>query len=127
MNDIALVTTYFDYPEHYLPVFYQNAKKYFDIKDIHVIRYLERNTNLDGLYAKLYHYKIVKNIESYKKYLEAKFQNGMDWTNYGEWHIDHIIPCAKFNLTNPEEQKKCFHYTNTQPLWAKDNLSKGSK
>ena len=127
MNDIALVTTYFDYPEHYLPVFYQNAKKYFDIKDIHVIRYLESNTNLDGLYAKLYHYKIVKNIESYKKYLEAKFQNGMDWTNYGEWHIDHIIPCAKFNLTNPEEQKKCFHYTNTQPLWAKDNLSKGSK
>jgi hypothetical protein len=66
-------------------------------------------------------------IGSYKKYLEAKFQNGMNWTNYGEWHIDHIVPCAKFDLTNPEEQKKCFHYTNTQPLWAKDNFSKGSK
>ena len=51
----------------------------------------------------------------------------MSWGNYGKWHVDHIRPCASFNLVNEEEQKKCFHYTNLQPLWAKDNLSKGSK
>jgi len=60
-------------------------------------------------------------------YLEAKFTEGMTWEKYGEFHIDHIQPCAKFNLLNEEEQHKCFHYTNLQPLWAKDNLIKGAK
>ena len=44
--------------------------------------------------------------------------------NYGEWHVDHIIPCCKFDMKNPEDQKKCFHYTNLQPLWATENLRK---
>ena len=60
-------------------------------------------------------------------YLEEKFTEGMSWENHGTWHIDHRKPCAKFDLTKKEEQEKCFHYTNLQPLWAKDNLSKGSK
>lgn len=64
------------------------------------------------------------NIETLKIYLESKFTKGMSWENYGKWHIDHIIPCAKFDLTKEEEQKICFHYTNLQPLWAKDNCSK---
>ena len=59
-------------------------------------------------------------------YLDAKFTEGMTWENHGEWHIDHIKPCAKFNLLIEDEQRKCFHYTNLQPLWAKDNLSKGA-
>ena len=56
-----------------------------------------------------------------------KFVSGMSWENYGKWHIDHIKPCASFNLLEEDEQKKCFHYTNLQPLWAKDNLKKGGK
>lgn len=62
-----------------------------------------------------------------KGYLEAKFTEGMSWENHGEWHIDHIKPCCSFDLTQEEEQKKCFHYTNLQPLWAAENLSKGGK
>ena len=51
----------------------------------------------------------------------------MSWENYGEWHIDHIKPCASFALSIEEEQHKCFHYSNLQPLWSIDNLKKGSK
>ncbi len=64
-----------------------------------------------------------------KVHLESKFKEGMTWENYGlhGWHIDHIRPCDSFDLSDPEQQKKCFHYSNLQPLWAKDNLSKGSR
>jgi hypothetical protein len=60
-------------------------------------------------------------------YLELKFTDGMSWDNYGKWHIDHIRPCASFDLTDPGRQRECFHYTNLQPLWAKDNLRKSDK
>jgi len=61
------------------------------------------------------------------QHLESKFQSGMTKENYGKWHVDHIRPCASFDLTKIREQEKCFHYTNLQPLWAKDNVSKGAK
>ena len=53
----------------------------------------------------------------------------MTWEDFmnGKIHIDHIRPCASFNLNDPSQQKICFHYTNLQPLWAKDNLRKGTK
>lgn len=61
-------------------------------------------------------------------WLELQFQDGMDWENHGEvWHIDHIRPCASFDLTDPKQQKQCFHYTNLQPLWAKANLVKSDQ
>jgi hypothetical protein len=70
-------------------------------------------------------------IPDFKLYLENKFKEGMSWDNWGfgddKWHIDHIIPCASFDLTDPQQQRKCFHYTNMQPLWQKENLSKGNR
>lgn len=62
-------------------------------------------------------------------YLQCKFKKGMTWDNYGRngWVVDHIKPCASFDLSKPEEQQKCFHYTNLQPLWAKENHKKLSK
>lgn len=66
--------------------------------------------------------------EAYE-HLVSKFTDGMTEEAFmdGEIHIDHIKPCASFDLTDPQQQKECFHYTNLQPLWAGDNLSKGAK
>lgn len=64
-------------------------------------------------------------IDYFKKYIEKQFKKGMSWDNYGTvWHIDHRIPCSWFNLINPEEQKRCFHYSNLQPMFSSENLSK---
>ena len=66
-------------------------------------------------------------IEECWQHLESKFQPGMTKENYGLWHVDHIKPCSSFNLTDPEQQKICSHYTNLQPLWAADNIRKKDK
>jgi len=63
-------------------------------------------------------------ISELKEHIESQFQQGMTWANHGKWHIDHIKPCSSFNLSDPEEQKKCFNYMNLQPLWAQDNYKK---
>ena len=60
-----------------------------------------------------------------KEHLEKQFTDGMSWENQGDWHIDHIVPLSSAN--NKEELYQLFHYKNLQPLWAKDNLSKGKK
>ncbi len=66
-------------------------------------------------------------INYFKLYIQNMFTDGMNWDNYGDWHLDHILPCSSFDLSKEEDQKKCFHYTNMQPLWAIDNLIKGNK
>ena len=68
-------------------------------------------------------------IEYLKVYLENQFKEGMTWQNHGTdgWHIDHVRPCKSFDLSDPEQQKQCFHYTNLQPLWWWENLEKGGK
>jgi hypothetical protein len=65
-------------------------------------------------------------VDDLKVYLESKFKDGMSWDNYGKngWHVDHITPCARYDLSDPEQQKQCFHYTNLQPLWAIENFVK---
>jgi len=68
-------------------------------------------------------------ISFFIKYYQSKFTQGMKWDKVlnGEIHCDHIKPCASFDLSKPDEQRKCFNYTNLQPLWAKDNLIKKDK
>ncbi|MDN6292249.1 MAG: hypothetical protein L0J35_04160 [Tetragenococcus halophilus] len=65
--------------------------------------------------------------EHLKHHLEKQFKEGMSWENYGEWHIDHIMPCASFDFSKPEHQKECFNYMNLQPLWAEENIRKSDK
>lgn len=67
--------------------------------------------------------------EEFKRHMESKFIRGMSWENYGKygWHVDHIKPLSAFDLSKGDELKKAWHYTNLQPLWAEDNLSKGTK
>ena len=72
-----------------------------------------------------------KTMDEFAFYIESKWATGMNWENYGKgsdkWHIDHIVPCCSFDLSKQEEQKRCYHYSNLQPLWEKDNLIKGAK
>ena len=67
--------------------------------------------------------------EEYVLYLEGLFKDGMGWSNFGikdGWQVDHIRPCASFDLSDPQQQRECFNFKNTQPLWAKDNAAKSS-
>jgi hypothetical protein len=68
-------------------------------------------------------------IEQFKIHIQSLFKDGMTWDLVlkAEIHIDHKTPCSWFDLTNIEEQRKCFHYTNLQPLWKLDNLSKNNR
>ena len=64
-----------------------------------------------------------------RAHLESQFQPGMSWENMANegWHIDHIRPCASFDLNDPEQQKVCFNWRNLAPIWAKDNLQKNDE
>ena len=68
-------------------------------------------------------------IECLRHHLEAQLSDGMNWGNYGKngWHVDHIIPLSYFDYSDPEQQKRAWHYTNLRPMWAFDNISKGNK
>ena len=63
------------------------------------------------------------------KHLQKRFVDGMTWDNYGNWHIDHIIPQSAFHFTTTEDIdfKRCWALSNLQPLWEHDNLAKGTR
>jgi hypothetical protein len=60
-------------------------------------------------------------------HIERQFLPGMSWENKRQWHIDHIVPCSAFDLTDPAQQRVAFHYTNLRPIWSSENQSKHSK
>ena len=65
-------------------------------------------------------------IDYYKVYLESLFLPEMNWDNYGTiWEIDHIVPCINFNIEVEDEMLKCFHYSNTQPLFKTTKIAEG--
>lgn len=68
-------------------------------------------------------------IEKFKEHIESLFESGMTWDNYGRygWHIDHIKPLSKFDLTDSDQVKVACNFKNMKPMWWQDNLSKGNK
>ena len=68
-------------------------------------------------------------VDDLKKHIEKLFVDGMSWENREDWHIDHVIPKSVFNFENPEhiDFKRCWALDNLQPMWAKENYSKGAK
>lgn len=108
----------------------ENRRKYLKIPQNKIAH------NLRIRIGKIIDQKIISSVELLGctrkflvSYLESLFKPGMTWKNYGPngWHIDHIKPCASFDLIKPEEQRKCCHYTNLQPLWAIDNIKKSDR
>ena len=68
-------------------------------------------------------------IPQFRDYIERQFKEGMSWENYGlkTWHIDHKIPLTFFDLTDEAQLRKACHFSNLQPMWAKENIRKGKK
>lgn len=122
----------------------KNAQKYRDENRESLNSYFRNYKRINPLYrvttnlrSRLYHFlngtmksaPFVKllgcDVDFLRSHLESKFQSGMSWDNYGLWHVDHIKPLSSFNLLLTEQQHEACHYLNLQPLWAKDNISKG--
>ena len=66
-------------------------------------------------------------IKFLKTWFEYLFEANMTWDNYGEWHIDHVIPCGSFNFENDTDQRQCFNWTNMRPCWKIENIKKSDK
>jgi hypothetical protein len=108
---------------------YKIRKENINVRIANSLRARIRNVLREKHITKINHLKDLIGIPicEFKTYLESKFTEGMNWENYGKWHIDHKIPLSKFNLSDIEEQKKACFFTNLQPLWASDNCSKKDK
>lgn len=110
---------------------YEKWKRKWDTNEQFAIkvrlRNLIRNSFRKKGYLKTSKTRDILGIEydEFVSYIQSKFQEGMNWDNRGLWHIDHIIPLS--SSKNEEDVIKLCHYTNLQPLWAKDNLMKGDK
>lgn len=86
-------------------------------------------SSLKGKKGKTWRELVGYTIEELKSHLEKQFKDGMTWENYGQWHVDHIRPIASFTITSPDcaDFKVCWALSNLQPLWAKENLTKGAR
>jgi hypothetical protein len=66
-------------------------------------------------------------LDQLRRHLERQFRNGMSWGNADQWHIDHVVPCSNYDLSDIKQTATCFHYTNLQPMWKEDNSSKSDR
>lgn len=89
---------------------------------------------INGMIKEKYHSKSFLKIFGYtfdqlKKHIEKQFLPKMEWDNYGEWHIDHILPISFFSYTsiNDDDFKFCWALSNLRPLWASANHKKHAK
>jgi hypothetical protein len=117
--------------KHIREYYHKYEKERFKIDPNYKLVKLIRNrikSVLKGIYKSKSTIKLLGcSIEECWQHLESKFQPGMTRKNHGLWHVDHIRPCALFDLKCPVQQLACFHYTNLQPLWAIDNIKKGAR
>ena len=92
-----------------------------------VIRYSLRAGN--GKNGRRWQRLVGYSLEALMDHLESLFQAGMTWENYGQWHVDHIIPIAAFEFSSPDDPEfmTCWALDNLQPLWASDNCAKGAR
>jgi len=118
------------------PVYKEYRTEYYQLPNVRV-----RHNISTRIWQELHLYNLTKkssfdeylgcSIEFFFNYLKSKFTDGMTWDNWGrghdKWHADHITACAEFDMSNEDEVKKCFHYSNYQPLWEPENLRKSSK
>ena len=120
------------------------AKNVGDLIFVNIIRKKNRCSICDPLghlkavvaarvHRALFHNKTERTLEylgcdilTFRHHLESKLIDGMTWDNYGEWEIDHIIP-IKYNNPTLDEVIARLHWTNTQPLWKRDNASKSNR
>ena len=65
-------------------------------------------------------------LEDFRAYIEAQFEPGMKFENMGEWHLDHRKPVASFDQSDLDAARQCNHFTNFQPMWGAENLSKNA-
>ncbi len=107
----------------------QNRRQIPSVKIIETMRSRMRDA-LDGKMKSANSINLLGCSSKYfKEYLEYMFDENMTWENrgYNGWHIDHIVPCAYFDLTNPTHQHRAFSYHNTRPMWGAENMSKNDK
>ena len=85
----------------------------------------ENNIQKNGHYFEILKYSPEQLIE----HLESQFADGMNWDNYGVWHLDHILPITSFKIQEigDEEFMKCWSLSNLQPMWGEDNIRKSNK
>ena len=132
-------------PEKWREYYRERAKKYRINNPTKLSEYRKKRYSNNKLAENISHLMYIslkrkknskhwENLIEYKirdlvLYLESKFRNGMSWSNYGEWHVDHIIPINlwKFNSYSDREFKQCWALCNLRPLWAFDNISKGGR
>lgn len=97
----------------------------FKLKKLSRSRIYNFLTNIDYKKNKTIEKMIGCSFEELKEHIESKFSDDMSWDNYGEWHVDHIIPLC--SVETEEDIIKLCNYKNLQPLWKEDNLKKGGR